>query len=109
MEFRMDGLDEAQKRVRRLETNMRALAGTNAVAARELFTPSFMRQHSHVPTFDALIKAGGFQVESSEDFAAIPDQEWEAVIRQHTDFGSWQEMLEKAGEEYAKQELMSGL
>jgi len=68
-----------------------------------------MRQYTRVPTFDALLEASGFKVDSTEDFAAIPDQDWERVIRQHTDFGSWQELQEKAAEEYASRKLMSGL
>jgi len=105
----MDGFHDAVEKLKRLEENARALAGTHAVTAGELFDPDFMRRYAIVPTFEALIEAGGYRVESPADFAGIPDAEWERVVRAHTSFASWQEMQETAAGEYAARKLESGL
>jgi hypothetical protein len=60
-------------------------------------------------SFDVLLEASGFRIESQEDFEAITDAEWEKVIQSHTSFASWREMQEKAGEEYATRKLTEGL
>ena len=103
------GLDEAIQRIKRLESNVRQLSGTHDVPASELFTPTFMRLHTTVASFEALIAAGGFKVESQADFEGIPDAEWEKVIQAHTSFSSWRQMQERAGVEYAERKLMEGV
>ncbi len=36
---------------------------------------------------------------SQDEFFAIPDDEWDAVIKTHTEFASWQELLIAAAKE----------
>ena len=103
------GLDEVLRKLDRLKSNAQSLDGHHEVKASDLFTPAFMRLHTKVSTFEALIEAGGFKVESQADFDAIPDAEWENVIRSYTSFSSWREMQEKAAGEYASKKLMAGL
>jgi hypothetical protein len=64
-----------------------------------------MRRYAQVPTIEALFEAGGFEVNSPEDFAAIPDEAWEANIRAHTSFKSWEEMQRAAGAEWIKKQI----
>ena len=68
-----------------------------------------MRRYTKVVSFDALIDAGGFTVESQGDCDAISDVEWQNVVREHTSFSSWQDMLGKAAEEYASRKVMEGV
>lgn len=107
--FEIRGLDEAMRKLKRLQDNAQALTGSHDVRSSELFTPAFMRRFTKVASFDALLEASGFTVESQADFEAIPDAEWEKVIQAHTSFSSWQQMQEKAGEEYAARKLSEGL
>src|SRR5437660_11876334 len=107
--FELHGFDDAIKKLKRLGSNARELAGSHDVPVSELFTPTFMQHHTKVASFEALIEAGGFKVESPADFQAIPSAEWENVVRSHTSFSSWQEMVEKAGEEYVSKKVMDGL
>jgi hypothetical protein len=107
--FEIRGLDEAMRKLKRLQDNAQALTGSHDVRGSELFPPACMSRFTNVASFDALIEAGGFTVESQADFEAIPDAEWEKVIRAHTSFSSWQQMQEKAGEEYAARKLTEGL
>jgi len=107
--FEIRGLDEAMRKLKRLEQNTQRLDGTHQVKASELFNPAFMRRYSRVASFEALIEAGGFKVDSQADFEGIPDAEWEKVIRLHTSFSSWREMQEKGAQEYASKRLMDGV
>jgi hypothetical protein len=107
--FEIRGLDEAIRKLGRLQNNARALSGSHEMGASEFFTPAFMTRYTRVPTFDALIAAGGFRVASQADFDAIPDTERDRVVRSHTSFSSWREMQEKAAEEYASKQLMKGV
>lgn len=64
-----------------------------------------MRHHTNFESIEALIEAGGFKVETMEDFKTIPDQEWDEHISKTTKFANWQEMREEAGAEWAKKQL----
>ncbi len=66
---------------------------------KRLFSNTFLLKYSEVDTVDALIELGGFKVTSQDEFFAIPDDEWDAVINVHTEFASWQEMLMAAANE----------
>jgi hypothetical protein len=107
--FEFDGFDELRRKLNRLESNAEGLSGQHDIRSSEFFSPAFMRQHTKVASFDALLEASGFKVESQADFEAIPDAEWEKVIQSHTSFSSWQEMQEKAGVEYAERKLTEGV
>ena len=39
------------------------------------------------------------------DFAAIPDEDWDAFIRSISSFADWKSMLNEAGKEWAAQKL----
>jgi len=107
--FEIRGLDEAMRQVRRLEDNTRALSGRHDIRSSEFFPPAFMTQYTKVASFDALLEACGFKVESQADFEAIPDAEWEKVVRSHTSFSSWRQTQETGAAEYAKKKLMEGV
>lgn len=94
--LKITGLDKLQRQLRDLSNRARALDGTHQVPFDELFSPDFMQRHSSHADFESLLKAGGYEVNSQEDFEAIPDEEWEEHIRRHTQFSSWQEMQETA-------------
>lgn len=91
--------------LRKFGEKIEKIAKTETVSFPDLFNPDFMRKHAKVPTIEALFEAGGFDVNSPEDFAAIPDEEWEANIRANTFFKSWEEMQRTAGAEWVMRQL----
>ncbi len=99
----IDGFDELQRIINRLQTNIENLQGE--VSFRELFPPGFMARNTNFTSFDDLLAESGFKVETREDFANIPDGEWDAFIASTTRFANWEEMLQKAFEEYAQRKL----
>ncbi|MBC3492376.1 hypothetical protein [Pseudomonas taiwanensis] len=96
------GLDKLLK-------NMKELEGSHQVTLGELMGPDFISAHSRFANLEELFAASGFKVETKEDFAAIPDEEWEVFIRENTDFESWADMQRKAAGEHAKAQLMKGV
>jgi hypothetical protein len=58
---------------RQLEQKLQAIGSRGPIPFSDLFSPSFMSRHTRLSSFEALIEAGGFEVESKQDFLDIPD------------------------------------
>ena len=97
------------KGLEKLQKNMNELSEQLEIKLTELMNPSFVSSCSKFGSIEDLFDASGFSIESPEDFAAIPDDEWEEFIVGNTSFSSWNEMQHKAMEQYAKQQLHKGL
>lgn len=93
----------------RLEKNVSGLSDTDSISLDALMSPSFISNCSQYSNFEELVEGSGFKVESKEDFAAIPDQEWEQFIQTSTSYESWIEMQQAAGIDYVKANLLKGL
>ena len=102
MKYNLKGFDQLKK-------NLSELSGTHTIPLDDLMTPSFISSCSQYSDFEELLEASGFKVETEEDFAAIPDQEWEQYIQTHTSYESWIEMQEAAGVSYIQSKLLKGL
>lgn len=103
--FKMEGLDELQKKLDEIEKKAEAIDGKQSVPLSEILTDTFVSQHTSFSSAHEMFKASGFKVETQEDFAAIPDAAWDNFIRSISGFGDWQSMLGAAGQEWAKQQL----
>jgi hypothetical protein len=99
------GLDKLEKHLKQMEKGAKELEGTNHVSFGELFTVSFMKKYTSFSTLDDLLKAGGFNVESEEDFESISDTEFDRHIAAATKFKSWEDMLNEATTQYAIKKL----
>lgn len=105
MGFEISGLDELQNILQELADKAKELEGGHEVSFDELFTEQFMSTHTNFSNFNELLDASPFEVNSNEDFEAIPDDEFDKYISQVTKFESWECMLEKASCEYAASQL----
>jgi len=99
------GLDNFQRKLEKIGRGAKELQGTHTVSFGELFTAGFMSTHTPNSAFDDFVKAGGF---NADDFASIPDAEWDAYIARTTKFANWQEMKNKAAAEYALRRMGLG-
>lgn len=97
------------KGLEKLQQNMQKLSEKTEIKLDELMNPVFVSGCSKFANIEDLFDASGFTVESPEDFAAIPDEEWEKFIVGHTSFSSWEEMQQQAMQHYTKQQLHIGL
>ena len=99
----MRGFDELEKGLKKLEKEAKAMDGKK-VPFSELFNASFMRKHSSVSSFSELLKSGGYSTDADE-FAKIPDDEFDTFIRDNTNFSSWEEMQKEAANAYVSAKL----
>lgn len=68
-----------------------------------------VRSHSKFQDMDSLFAASPFQIETKEQFDNIPVRDLDAYIRSNTSFGSWNEMVHQAGEEWINTKLLKGV
>lgn len=62
----------------------------------DLFTPEFMQQYTQFESIEELLLSGGFEINSEEDYEAIPDENIDAHVAKTTKFDTWKEMLTNA-------------
>lgn len=103
--FKTNGLDDLQRDLRRMQENARKLNGKQKIPFDKLFTRAFMLKHSRYSSIDALLEAGGFSAKTNREFDAIPQKELDAHIAKVTKFKSWEDMLNKAMDEYVDKQL----
>lgn len=103
--FKVTGLDELEKQLKQMEKGVNELSQTNQVSFKDLFPISFMRKYTSFSSVNELLDAGGFNIESQEDFEAIPEHELNKHIAAVTKFSSWEDMLGEATSQYALKKL----
>lgn len=103
--IKIKGLDKLEKQLKQMEKGAKELSRTKQVSFGELFTASFMRKYTPFSSLDELLQAGGFKVESQEDFETIPDAKLDKHIAATTRFKSWEDMLSEATTQYAAKKL----
>jgi hypothetical protein len=101
----IDGFDELHRNLDKLQKNIESLSGEHEVSFTELFPPGFMARYTNFTSFDDLLAKCGFKVNTVEDFANIPEVAWDTFIASSTRFASWDEMKQKALEEYLQRKM----
>lgn len=102
--FKITGLDEAMKRLNDIQKKAEAI-NKQSVPISEVLTPAFLQRCTPFASADEMYEASGFKIESAEDFAAVPDDEWDAFIRSVSSFADWQAMLAEAAKEWATKKI----
>lgn len=105
IDVKIEGLDKLQNRLKQMEKAAKEPEKEEAVSLPVLFSPAFMSQHTRFNSFEDFLSGGGFEVNSQEDFEAIPDDAMDKHVAQTTKFGSWEEMLSTATENYVAKKL----
>lgn len=103
--LKITGLEEFQRELDTMARRAESLSGNHNVPIPELLTPDFLSRCSRFHSAEEMFEASGFKIETAEDFAAIPDAEWDEFIRANTSFASWEAMLGEAGGEWAARRL----
>lgn len=105
MSFEMDGFDELQDRLEEMKESAEELDGENKIPFDELFDESFMRSHTEFESFDELIDESPWEVESEDDFIAIPEDEFDEYVAEHSEFDDWEEMKGVAAQKWMSSRL----
>ncbi|HID30656.1 MAG TPA: hypothetical protein EYP19_11710 [Desulfobacterales bacterium] len=103
--LKITGLNVLNKKLEDLANKTEALDGKHNVPLNELLTPAFVSKHTRFENVNEMFNASGFKIETQEDFAAIPDDEWDQFIRSISPFPDWQAMLREAGKEWVVKKL----
>jgi hypothetical protein len=104
--FEMKGFDKVQRRLDDMAKRAAELDGKQqAVSLSELLNDDFIAEYSSFSSFDDLLAASPFKVETKEDFEAIPDAEWDTYIGANTSFESWEDMQRQAASEYLVKQI----
>lgn len=103
--IKFEGFNEMRRKLDDLAKRAESIHGTQAVPLGELLTPGFLAKHTRFLSEDEMFEAGGFKVETAEDFEKIPDEEWDEFIRHNTPFATWSEMLSTAATEWTQKKL----
>lgn len=98
-------LDDISRKLRDLQRQAEELDGEHSVPMNELFHDEFMLRNTDYPSIDEMFAASGFKIETSEDFAAVPDDEWDAFVKNRTRFASWDDMKKAAVQQWAARRL----
>lgn len=98
MSFKFNGLNDLQER-------LKCLSQVKQISLAELLTPTFVASCSKFANAQELFDASGFQIDSVEDFRAIPDAEWDKYISDNTTFPDWASMQKKAAGDWAAAKL----
>ena len=68
----------------------------------QLIPPPFMQKHTSFSSFDAMLSESTIDVTTKEDFLGLPAEEKDELISQQSPFDSWEEMKERAWEEWER-------
>lgn len=105
MSIKLEGFDELDRKLQDLQRRAQRLNGEHRVSFDELFDRGFLRKHTRFTTFAELLEAGGFQVETQEDFEQLDESALDAFIVASTPFASWQELSGAATQEWTTTQL----
>lgn len=95
--------------LKKLSNNLEELGNKKSISLPELMPADFISKYSQYENVEKLFEHSGFNIESQDDFSAIPDDEWGEFISKNTSFTSWEEMQKKAVEEFTRKQLFKGL
>lgn len=105
MGVEIEGLDALQDELEQMAENALGLEGSNEVPFTELMPPAFMAEYTDCESIEAFIDESPWTVESQADFRAIPDDEFDEYVDEHTRFSTWETMLSRAANQWAGRQL----
>jgi hypothetical protein len=103
--LKITGLAELRSKLNDIAGRAQALDGQQNVPVGDLLNPEFMSRHTRFGSVDDMFAASGFRIESQEDLAAVPDEQWDEFIRSVSKFSDWQSMLGEAAREWAGKQM----
>lgn len=77
----------------------------NEIPFEQLFTQEFMQLYTEFESFEALLESSQWEVEEQEDFEAIPEDDFDSYVDEHTDFPSWEVMYQTAAERFLERQF----
>ncbi|MFC1819795.1 hypothetical protein ACFLZG_01755 [Thermodesulfobacteriota bacterium] len=98
----IDGSYYIQKKLEKIFGWEKGLIETKEIFVPTLLMDSFVTKYTKFTSAQQMFVESGFEIDSAEDFKAIPVEEWDTFITGSSDFNSWDEVLQAAVTEYSK-------
>jgi len=73
---------------------------SNEIPLTELFPDEFMQLYTEYSSIEDFFDASPWDVEGQDDFEAIPDDDFDEYVDEHTDFPNWEVMYQTAGKQF---------
>lgn len=86
-----------------MEQAVDKMAGQNNVSFDEMFSESFMRQHTTSKSISEFLKE--VNITDAASFETCADEDLENLVKIKTDFNSWEEMQTEAAKAYTIKKL----
>ncbi len=99
--IKFTGLDKFQKKIEDVQNELNG----KSIPLSEMMDKNFMLDCSEFDSWNKFLENSPFKIETTEDFEAIDDREWDTYVANTTKFLNWQDMLNKAAGEYALKKL----
>lgn len=64
-----------------------------------------LAKYTSFTSLEDMIQKSGFKLETQEDYDSIPEEEKNTFIASHSQFSSWQEMMETGSQEWIQRKL----
>lgn len=105
MSVEIRGFEELADELDQLQERVDAVDGETSVSFDELFPTDFMETYTEFGSIEAFLEASPWTVESDADFEAIPGDEFDEYVDDHTEFDTWEAMLSAAAREWIGRKL----
>lgn len=105
MSVEISGFEELGDELDQLQEQVDAVDGETAVSFAELFPADFMETYTEFDSIQAFFEASPWTVETDADFEAIPEDEFDEYVDDHTEFDRWEAMLSAAAREWIGRKL----
>lgn len=98
MSIEIEGIEELEAELQGLADRLEQSGGE--IPMDDLFTEDFMESYTEFDSIEAFLDESPWYVESESDFESIPADDFDVFVDEHTDFDSWETMVQAAGREY---------
>lgn len=107
MGFEIDGLDDLQEDLERLQNKIQEFDDLDGerVPFDELFPDQFMQKYTDANNIEEFFANSPWEVESQDEFEDVSETELDEYVDNHSRFRTWGQMKEKAGEEFVKKRM----
>lgn len=97
---------QTKRRLELIEQECQKRINFKEIQFTHYFSNQFMEKHTQFFCIEELLESLG--ITCKNDLESLPINTWEQKIQQSTTFSSWQEMLDRAGSDYALKNFPAG-
>ena len=84
---------------------VKKLSGNSEIRFKDLFNNNFIINYTKFESINQMFQESDFEIRSEEDFNNIAENKLDEYVKETTNFSNWEEMIEKAVEEWVQKEL----